>query len=173
MPQVETRGRPRGWSSFLLVALLLHIPLFAYPVLRLCAWFGLGPLPTLALFLPLFFNQIIARLLLRNVEARWARWVRLAADTWLGMSPVVLALVLLAEVPVALGWVQPSLAAAMVCAGAAALVVHATLAAWSPVVVTVRLASHKLRHPVRFVQISDVHIGSRTARFLRASRSPP
>ena len=48
-------------------------------------------------------------MLLRNVEARWARWLRLAADTWLGMSPVVLALVLLAELPVGLGWAPPSL----------------------------------------------------------------
>ena len=26
---------------FLIIALLLHIPLFAYPILRLCDWLGL------------------------------------------------------------------------------------------------------------------------------------
>ena len=38
--------------------------------------------------------------------------------------------------------------------------------AWTPDIVTVRLTSDKLGKPVRFVQISDVHIGSRTVRFL-------
>ena len=28
-------------SQFLLVVLLLHLPLFAYPILRLCYWLGL------------------------------------------------------------------------------------------------------------------------------------
>ena len=166
MSEAASQRRPRGWSTFLIVALLLHIPLFGYPVLRLCQWFGLGYFATLLIFLPLFFNQIIARMLLRNIEAAWARWLRLAADTWLGMSPVVLCFVLLAEVPVALGWVQPQLAAALVCAGVLALTVHATLAAWSPDVVTVQLPSDKLQRPVRFVQITDVHIGSRSQRFL-------
>ena len=38
--------------QFLLVVLLLHVPLFGYPVLRLCGWLGLDAWSTTAVFLP-------------------------------------------------------------------------------------------------------------------------
>lgn len=53
--------RPRDWLRFVAVVLALHVPLYAYPVLRLCHWLGLSLWPTLAIFLPLFFSQILAR----------------------------------------------------------------------------------------------------------------
>ncbi len=159
-------ARPRGWRRFVLVALLLHIPLFAYPVLRLCVWFGLGWLPTLLVFLPVFFSQVIARLWLRGRDERWAGWLRTAADTWLGISPVVVGLVLLAEVPVLLDWLQPREAAWLVLGAAIGLTAYSVFNALSPSIVTVQLPSTKDHPPLRFVQISDVHIGSRSQRFL-------
>ncbi|MCZ6831499.1 MAG: metallophosphoesterase [Gammaproteobacteria bacterium] len=146
--------------------MLLHLPLFAYPVLRLCAWFGLGWLATLLIFVPLFFNQIIARVLLRDRDGRWAAWLRTAADTYLGISPVVLGLMLLAEIPVLLTWLQPREAAWLVLGSAIGLTIYSVFNALSPTVVTVHLPSSKDHPPLRFVQISDVHIGSRSPRFL-------
>ena len=157
---------PRGWQKFVLVALLLHIPFFAYPVLRLCGWFGLSSLLTTAIFLPLFCSQVIARSLLRNREQRWARWLRLCADNWLGISPVLVGLVLLAELPVLLGWLAPVEAAWLVVIIGLMLFIYGVYGALSPSIVTVRLPSEKLPTSLRFVQISDVHIGSRSQRFL-------
>jgi predicted MPP superfamily phosphohydrolase len=154
----------RRW--FVVLALALHIPLFAYPVLRLCGWFGLSVLPTLLIFLPLFFNQIIARILLRNRAGKLAQWLRTGADLCLGMSPVVLFAVLIAEIPVAMAWLTPRDAAWMVFGGALVTLLYSVFRALSPSVVTVQLPSSKLQRPLRFVQISDVHIGSRSSRFL-------
>jgi predicted MPP superfamily phosphohydrolase len=149
-----------------MVVLLLHFPLFAYPVLRLCAWLGLGLWSTLLVFVPLFFSQIIARIALRGRTQFWANWLRAAADIWLGISPLVLCLVLLVELPILLNWLAPGMAAWLVLAVAIALTVFSVANAIFPSVVTVQLSSQKLKHPLRFVQISDVHIGSRSQRFL-------
>ena len=46
---------------FLLIALLLHLPLFAYPILRLCDWLGLDGWTTTAIFVPLFFKLFTDR----------------------------------------------------------------------------------------------------------------
>jgi predicted MPP superfamily phosphohydrolase len=150
----------------LLIALLLHVPLFAYPVLRLCGWLQLDLWLTLALLLPLFFSQLIARVYLRRHHARWVLWLRLLADLWLGISPVVLALVLLAELPLALGWLSPGMAATWVLTASALLLFYAVYNAFSPTVIAVPLSTRKLQRRLRFVQLSDVHIGSRSSRFL-------
>ncbi|MGI9286887.1 MAG: metallophosphoesterase [Pseudomonadales bacterium] len=156
----------RARQRFATIALLLHIPLFAYPVLRLCGWFGLGFWPTLLVFLPLFFSQIFSRVVLRNPKQRWAKWLRSAADIWLGISPVVLCLMLLVELPVLFGWLQPMMAAWLVFGTAVVLTVYSIANALSPAIVTVQLPSDKLQRPLRFAQISDVHIGSRSQHFL-------
>jgi predicted MPP superfamily phosphohydrolase len=148
------------------VALLLHLPLFAYPVLRLCGWLDLGGLATTLVFLPLFFNQVIARVVLQGREDRSSAALRSAADTWLGISPVLLILVMVAEVPVWYEWVQAREAAWLVLGITLWLTVYSVYNAWSPSVVTVQLPSDKEHPPMRFVQISDVHIGSRSQRFL-------
>ena len=152
--------------QFVLVALLLHLPLFAYPILRLCHWLQLSAWLTAIIFLPLFFSQVVARVYLRHANAGWLFWLRRAADIWLGVSPLVLAMLLLAEIPVALQWLAPTAAAIGIIALAAALLIFSVLNAYSPSVVTMSLSSGKLTAPLRFVQITDVHIGSRSARFL-------
>ncbi|MCX2980166.1 metallophosphoesterase [Halieaceae bacterium IMCC14734] len=159
-------SRPQGWGRMLLIALLLHVPLFAYPVLRLCHWLDLNLGLTLTLLLPLFFSQLIARVYLRRHHARWVLWLRLLADLWLGISPVVLALVLLAELPLALGLLSPVLGAWLVVSVSSVLLLYAMYNAFSPSVIPVALSSSKLQRQLRFVQLSDVHIGSRSSRFL-------
>lgn len=152
--------------KFLLVALLLHLPLFAYPILRLCDWLGLDGLTTALVFLPLFFSQIIARIYLRHANSGLVFWLRRGADLWLGISPLLLCMVLVAEFPVAFDWVAPATAAYALIGIAFGLLLFSVLNAYSPSVVKVQLTSRKVTAPLRFVQITDVHIGSRSAAFL-------
>jgi len=157
----------RSRRQFILVALLLHIPLFAYPVLRLCDWLNLNDWTTALVFLPLFFSQIVARLYLRHANSGPVFWLRHAADLWLGISPLLLGMLLVAEIPVALGWVAAATAAYTLLALTFALLLYSVMNAHSPSVVTVRLQSRKLSAPLRFAQITDVHIGSRSGAFLQ------
>lgn len=156
----------RSRLQFVLVALLLHLPLFAYPILRLCDWLGLNGWATALVFLPLFFSQIVARLYLRHANSGPVFWLRRGADLWLGVSPLLLGMLLVAEIPVALGWVAAATAAYVLIALTAALLVFSMVNAYSPSVVKVRLTSRKLSAPLRFAQITDVHIGSRSGAFL-------
>ena len=156
----------RRRTQFLLVALLLQIPLFAYPVLRLCNWLGMDTWTTMAVFIPLFFSQIIVRLYLRHANYGLIFWLRRAADLWLGISPILLCMLLVAEVPVALGWIAAPNAAWILIGLTLALMAYSVVNAYSPSVVRVRLKSPKLTAPLRFAQITDVHIGSRSAGFL-------
>ncbi|MDX1736380.1 MAG: metallophosphoesterase [Halioglobus sp.] len=150
----------------LLIVLLLHVPLFGYPVLRLCHWLGLDAWQTTVIFVPLFFSQIVARLYLRHANSGPVFWLRRGADLWLGVSPLLLGMLLLAEVVVALGWLAPQAAAWTLIATGAALMLYSMANAYSPAVVTVQLSSRKLGTPLRFAQITDVHIGSRSQAFL-------
>ena len=154
-------------ARIVLVVLLLSLALFAYPVWRLCDWFGAGPTLTLAIVFPCFFSQLFARLALRNRRGRVAYFLRGGADFFLGLSPVLLALVLLGELVL---WFSP-MAPPQVAWGVVLLSLLAAAwgvwRAWRPDVETVRLQFENLHRPLRVVQISDVHIGSRTRFFLR------
>ncbi len=166
----ESRGtvrqQIRGWSGFIVISLLLHVPLFIYPVLRIAHWLDLPDWLTLVVLLPLAGSQIVSRVLLRHRRSLWARWLRRLADFWLGISPIVLILVLSAEIIVFPGWLSPATAARVVIIASLLLGVAGIVTAMSPMVRTIRFASSGLDSPVRFVQITDVHIGSRSRAFL-------
>jgi len=153
--------------QFLIVVLLLHVPFFAYPILRLCYWLGLDSWQTAVVFLPLFFSQIVTRLYLRHSNSGLFFWLRRGADLWLGISPLLFGMLVVAEVPVAIGWLNGSTAACGLIGLALALMVYSVFNAYSPQVVKVQLTSRKLRTTLRFAQITDVHIGSRRPEFLR------
>ena len=156
----------RKRHQLMFIALPLHLPLFAYPILRLCYWLGLDSWQTATIFIPLFFSQIITRLYLPHASSGPFFWLRRGADLWLGISPLLLGMLLVTELPVALGWLVPATAAKVVIALALALMAFSVWNAYSPSVVTVPLTSAKLRSPLRFAQITDVHIGSRSSAFL-------
>lgn len=151
---------------FLLVVLSLHIPLFAYPILRLCYWLGIGVWLTGLIFLPLFFSQIVARVYLSRANSGWVFWLRRAADLWLGISPLLLCMLLLTEIPVVLAWILPVHAALIIVVFIAALTLFSVVNAYSPAVVRVPIRSSKVTSAVRIAQITDVHIGSRSGSFL-------
>ena len=152
--------------QFLLVVLILHLPLFAYPILRLCSWLGLKIELTIAIFLPLFFSQVIVRMYLRHANSGLVFWLRRGADLWLGISPLLLCMLLAAEIPVALDLLSARSAAYFLIGLTVALTTYSVINAYSPSVVTVPLESKKLKYQVRFAQITDVHIGSRSSEFL-------
>lgn len=152
--------------QFLAVALLIQIPLFAYPILRLCEWLRMDAVQTAAVFLPLFFSQIVARVYLQPPNYGLFFWLRRGADLWLGISPLLFCMLIAMEVPVALGWIaEYNAAVALVCASFA-LTAYSVVNAYSPSVVEIKLSSRKVTSTVRFAQITDVHIGSRSGAFL-------
>jgi predicted MPP superfamily phosphohydrolase len=75
-------------------------------------------------------------------------------------------MLLIAEFPVALGWLTGAQAAYGHIGLAFALMAFSVWNAYSPAVVKVQLTSPKLSATLRFAQITDVHIGSRSAAFL-------
>ena len=95
----------------------------------------------------------------------WTRWLQRAVYLWVGLAFLLLCVVVPIHVLRLLG--LPDGGAALLLA-----TVYAPLALWSIVnahrleVRRVELSSPKLDRPVRLVQISDVHVGSRGSGFL-------
>lgn len=158
--------RPSGMRSFIAIFLALHIPLFFYPILRLAGWLDLGWLTTLMILVPLAGSQVISRWLLRNVRNKAARMFRVAADFWFGMSPILVMILLVFEIVVLFGVMAQPTAALSVLGLTALTSFIGLLLALHPVVERIQFASGNLKAPLRFVQITDVHIGSRSKRFL-------
>jgi predicted MPP superfamily phosphohydrolase len=167
-PAAGRRFSPRTILRIVLILLVLSGILFAYPVWRLGQWLLLPAWLNVCITLPLFLSQVFARVVLRNRHGSIAFILRGAADFFLGLSPVLLAGVLLGELALLLTGARTEAVALMVLAAAGALGLYGLNKAWRPDLVQVALTSPKLERPLRFAQISDVHIGSRTARFLRS-----
>jgi predicted MPP superfamily phosphohydrolase len=161
------RFKPATLVKIVLVMLALSAILFAYPVWRLGHWLELPTWLNLVITLPLFLSQVIARILLRNWHDRFAFVMRGAADYFFGLSPVLLAGVLLGELVLLLSSTSTDAVAKSVITATMILGLYGLRKAWRPDVVEVALTSPKLGRSLRFAQISDVHIGSRSSRFLR------
>ena len=95
----------------------------------------------------------------------WTRWALRAAYLWIGLGFLLLCVVVPVHLLQLLG--LPDRAAALLL-----VAVWAPLAVWSIVnahrlvVRRIALSSPKLDRPVRLVQVSDIHVGSRGAGFL-------
>ena len=167
-PSRTITTRARGWGRFFIVALALHVPLFFYPILRLCQWLELPWWLTLMIFVPLGSSQIVSRIYLRNNRIFWARWLRLAADFWLGISPLMVFTLLLFEIVVLIGFLPADRAALTVISISLLCGIGGLLVAMTPIVKKIGFTSPRLERPVRFVQITDMHIGSRSRSFLES-----
>jgi predicted MPP superfamily phosphohydrolase len=162
----DAEARGRQFRRFILVALALHIPLFVYPVLRLGDWLAWPFWLTFLILIPVAGSQLISRYFLRRHGSRLATILRQIADMILGVSPVLFIslvifelLVLSVEVPVQqAAWGVVTLTFLAGAIGSAV--------AMMPMVVKFRFTSPRLKAPVRFMQITDVHIGSRSKGFL-------
>jgi predicted MPP superfamily phosphohydrolase len=165
---LRKRFTPVAILRITLVLLVLSALLFAYPVWRLGQWLLLPTWLNVAITLPLFLSQFFARILLRHRHGSIAFILRSAADFYLGLSPVMLGGVLSGELVLLLFNVSTDVIAVAILAATVVLGLYGLRKAWRPELVEVALSSAKLARPLRFAQISDVHIGSRTARFLEA-----
>ncbi len=152
--------------TFIVIFLALHIPLFVYPVLRLSGWLDVDGWITMLILVPVAASQIISRWLLRDAKHGLARLVRYLADFILGLSPILLLTLLVAELLVFLQLVTSPVAALGTLLTALIIALIGLAAAMLPFVRRISFASPHLRDPVRFVQITDVHVGSRSKRFL-------
>jgi predicted MPP superfamily phosphohydrolase len=151
----------------LILVLGLSAVLFAYPVWRLGEWLHFPVWLNASITIPLFLSQFIARLGMRHLKGKLAFVIRGAADFFLGLSPALLALVLLGELVLLMSDLPSAGIAIGALVGTGLVGLYGLKKAWHPDVVVVPLSSRKLRRSWRFAQISDVHIGSRTPRFLR------
>ena len=156
----------RGLSRFVVITLALHVPLFIYPVLRLCYWLDFSWWLTLVIFLPLASSQVLTRFYLRTRRGWWVKILRRLADSFLGVSPVLLGTVLIGEVVNGLGLMGSQSVAMGAISVTLVVGAYATWTAIVPKVCKIELSSDKLTRPIRFAQISDVHIGSRRPSFL-------
>lgn len=165
---VSTKNRsPRAMLvNFYLIAILLHIPVFIYPILRLSHWLQAEMLVTVLILIPLTGSQILSRTYLRNRQELWALLLRRISDLWLGMSALVLTSLIFFEILVFFELVGQRDAAIGVISISGLLAFLGTLNALRPAVVTIKFKAPELQSPVRFVQISDVHVGSRSRKFL-------
>ena len=161
----QTPVRPQiNW--FVLMFLAFHVPLFVYPILRLSVWLSLPLWLTLTILIPLVSSQIVARFWLRGSLKKLAVVYRKTADFWLGMSPVLLMLMLVFEFVLLVTGIATHIAALWVVTLTTLISFIGLIVAISPRVKTISLTSSRLQAPVRFVQITDVHIGSRSQSFL-------
>jgi predicted MPP superfamily phosphohydrolase len=162
----DAQARGRQFRRFILIALALHVPLFVYPVLRLGDWFAWPIWLTVLLLIPVAGSQVISRYLLRQHGSRIATLVRQVADMILGVSPVLLMSLLVFEVLVLVFALPVESAARGVVLVTFLAGLIGSIVAMTPTVVKIRLTSPRLKAPIRFMQITDVHIGSRNKGFL-------
>jgi len=156
----------RPINRFIAIALLLHIPLFFYPVLRLADWLDWSALLTGTILLPVAFSQIIARRVLYQRQGHWVFILRNMADFVLGAAFIMLIILLVFELLRPLFNLSSETAGRGVLTSTAVVLLLGMRHAFSPIIRPVTLRSRKVSRRHRFVQISDVHIGSRSTRFL-------
>lgn len=155
-------------------AVRLHIIIFvisllvlAYPIWRLGVWLGLPDAITMLVTAAFFLSQYIARFLLRHQTSTIAYIVRQFIDFLFGLAPIIFVQVLVAELLIGIFDMPSNIIASSIVVITIVLGCIGLIRAWHPNVVTIALRSTKVSKPLRFVQISDVHIGSRTSRFLK------
>jgi predicted MPP superfamily phosphohydrolase len=153
--------------KFLIVIFIFSLILLGYPAWRIGGWLQLPTVWHITVTILLLSSQLIARMLLKNRHGQLAYLLRRIADFFFGLSPVLLGLVVLGEVVLQFSKISEPVVGLAICSIATLIAIWGVSIAWKPKVIVVPLTTDKISKPVRFVQISDVHIGSRTSRFLR------
>ncbi len=153
------------YITFFLVLLIFHLLFFAYPVIRICDWLGLSGIATTIVFLPFFFSQVISRIIVKKSLKNFF-WIRYSADFFLGLSPFLLISVLLFETIIFFHQFNELLAAKFSLVFSLLIGLWGLFSAMMPRVKRIQIKTHKIGDSLSFVQISDVHIGSRSRVFL-------
>ncbi|MBC08794.1 MAG: hypothetical protein CMQ39_01335, partial [Gammaproteobacteria bacterium] len=151
--------------TFFLVLLIFHLLFFAYPITRICGWLGLSTATTTLILLPFFFSQVISRIIVQK-SLKTLFWIRYSADFFLGLSPFLLISVLLFEIVIFFLQFNENLAAKLSLVFSLLIGFWGLFSAMVPRVKKIQLKTQKIKDSLSFVQISDVHIGSRSKVFL-------
>ncbi len=161
--------RTRWWSigRITILALVLHGLLLGYPFFRLGQWLALdGPFWLLVLAL-ILNSQLICRWPLRQVKTPGARFLKQTLELFLALSPVLLFLVLCAEVGLYFDLMASKVAATGIVMILLVALPWGLYRGYRPKVKSLELFDDRLLKSLHLVQITDVHIGSRSPGFLK------
>ncbi|HIN43839.1 MAG TPA: hypothetical protein EYM85_07600 [Gammaproteobacteria bacterium] len=147
------------WLFVTLSAYLVYI----YPVQRLTDWLGRPDLLKLPSTVGLWMLMIAILWLSFRRRSRVLEWILF---NWLGVGFVFCVLCLVYDLVRLINPLNDQAAAAVILLMGAGLVTFSFITAQTTTHKTLRFHSHRLRKDYRLVQISDVHIGSRSSRFL-------
>lgn len=157
--------RRRFFIGLALVVLpLIYYLVFAWPLLRLnqlLQWQLSAPSLTALILFP-----ALGRLLHARLPTHFTRWVASIAMTWAGASFILFSHMLIISM---LSWLLPipdHISGMAALLSALAVSFYAIWRAQPVQLKQIGFRSKKLTRPVKFVQISDVHIGSRGRGFM-------
>lgn len=144
----------------------VYYAIFAYPPLRfISAWLPQWA-PGTATLLLVVVGPSVAWLTYRRWRNAFTRTLVRLAYIWLGLCFLSLLVMLPWEVLVRLGDIQKPYSAWLLTAALAALWLVGSVSAMCISVKEITVQSEKLAHPVKLVQLSDVHVGSRLPAYL-------
>jgi len=161
-----SKAKPQTILLVLVVAVGLHGLLLGYPFWRLGQWLELPEAILALMVVVILLSQLLCRWPLRQVRSTLARSIKQLLEVPLAVSPILLLLVLAAEGGLALVWVDRSDVGFMILGVLGCVLPVGAFIAWRPVIKTLSLQNPKLAKALHIVQITDVHIGSRSPRFL-------
>lgn len=153
-----------------LIALILipsiYFLLFGYPLLRLHQLINPGQTLPLTLFYSLLFFPLISRILYETISHISMRWLSAISRNYLGFAFMLLLFLLVFEcinywVPL-----ESHRAAGTIIILALGMSIYAYFNAQHHSIKEIILTSPKLKRAVKLVHLSDVHIGTRSRRFL-------
>ncbi|MDE0456433.1 MAG: metallophosphoesterase [Chromatiales bacterium] len=148
-----------------LVVVTVYYLIFGYGQLA-AAWIVFpGWRPGTAALLALLVGPAAGWLVHQARRNAWTRWLQRAVYLWVGLAFVLLCVVVPVHLLLLLG-LPDGVARGLLVAAWVALALWSIVNAHRIEVRRIELASPKLDRPVRLVQVSDVHVGSRGPGFL-------
>lgn len=147
------------WAFVLVSAYLVYV----YPVFRILHWYGWGG--AVGWYLPLALWAVVSTGLWLSFNGRAAA-LKTVLVNWMGVGFIFFSLCLVYEIVRLLVQVDDDKAAVWIVAAGTMLSLFAVFVALRLAHRHIRITSPKLGRNYRIVQISDVHIGSRSAKFL-------
>jgi len=157
----------RFWQRLLplLVVNVFYFGTLIYPVLRIWELLS-GRLPGTPVLIIIIVGPLLGRLAYEFVPGTFSRWLSSAALTWLGICFLGFPLVLCFEVFRLLIPLEPFTWGLMLAGALAVIGIGAFINAQQISIQQVRIRSELAPAGLRLAQISDVHVGSRSGRFL-------
>ena len=149
----------------LLVVNLFYFGTLIYPLLRIWELLA-GELPGTPTLMVIMVGPLLGRLSYEFFPGVITRWLSSAALTWLGICFMAFPLVLSFELARLVVPLEPFTWGLVLAAGLAGIGMAAFANAQLVTVRRIRIRAAQAPAGLRMVQISDVHVGSRSGRFL-------